>query len=103
MGAGAAAAAPPWVSVPGAGVVTAPLSGTADSFNPGFGLAAGATWNIGEQQGVRFDYAMAMGVRYGEREWKQQVEGLLESQRAEIQAILREFGVPLVDEPPAAR
>jgi quinoprotein dehydrogenase-associated probable ABC transporter substrate-binding protein len=55
------------------------------------------------EPGVRFDYAMAMGVRYGEREWKQQVEGLLESQRAEIQAILREFGVPLVDEPSAAR
>lgn len=50
------------------------------------------------EPGVRFDYPMAMGVRYGEREWKQQVEGLLESQRGEIQAILREFGVPLVDE-----
>jgi opacity protein-like surface antigen len=40
-----------------AGVVTAPLSGTADSFNPGFGVAAGATWNVDEQRGVRFDYA----------------------------------------------
>ena len=55
------------------------------------------------EPGVRFDFSMAMGVRYGEREWKQQVEGLLESQRGEIQAILREFGVPLVDEPSAAR
>ena len=55
------------------------------------------------EPGVRFDYPMAMGVRYGEREWKQQVEGLLESQRAEIQAILREFGVPLVDESFEAR
>ncbi len=55
------------------------------------------------EPGVRFDYAMAMGVRYGEREWKQQVEGLLDSQRAEIQAILREYGVPLVDESPGAR
>ena len=50
------------------------------------------------EPGVRFDYQMAMGVRYGEREWKQQVEGLLQSQQAEIQAILREYGVPLVDE-----
>jgi len=49
------------------------------------------------EPGVRFDYEMAMGVRYGEREWKQQVEGLLESRRAEIQAILKEFGTPLVD------
>jgi mxaJ protein len=50
------------------------------------------------EPGVKFDYQMAMGVRFGEREWKQQIEGLLESQRAEITAILKEFGVPLVDE-----
>jgi quinoprotein dehydrogenase-associated probable ABC transporter substrate-binding protein len=50
------------------------------------------------EPGVTFDYQMAMGVRYGEREWKQQVESLLESRRGEIQAILKEYGVPLVDE-----
>jgi len=38
-----------------------------------------------------------MGVRYGEREWKQQVEGLIESRQAEIQSILKEYGVPVVD------
>ncbi|CAN5920699.1 substrate-binding domain-containing protein [soil metagenome] len=47
--------------------------------------------------GVQFDYQIAMGVRYGEREWKQQIEGLLESQRPQIDAILREYGVPVVD------
>jgi quinoprotein dehydrogenase-associated probable ABC transporter substrate-binding protein len=54
------------------------------------------------EPGVKFDYQMAMGVRYGEREWKQQVEGLIDSRQAEIVAILREFGVPLVEEPAAA-
>jgi mxaJ protein len=49
------------------------------------------------EPGIRFDYQMAMGVRYGEREWKQQVEALLESRKDEIQAILTDFGVPLVD------
>ena len=49
------------------------------------------------EPGVRFDYEMAMGVRYGEREWKQQVEELIESRRPEIQAILKEYGVPIVD------
>jgi len=49
------------------------------------------------ERGVRFDYEMAMGVRYGEREWKQQIEGLIESKRPEIQAILKAYGVPLVD------
>ena len=49
------------------------------------------------EPGVRFDYPMAMGVRYGEREWKQQIEALIESKRPEIQAILKEYGVPVVD------
>ena len=49
------------------------------------------------EHGVKFDYQMAMGVRYGEREWKQQIEGLIESKKPEIQAILKEYGVPLVD------
>jgi len=50
------------------------------------------------EPGVRFDFEMAMGVRYGEREWKQQVEKLLETQRPAITAILRDFRVPLVAE-----
>jgi quinoprotein dehydrogenase-associated probable ABC transporter substrate-binding protein len=49
------------------------------------------------EPGVKLDYQMAMGVRYGEREWKQQIEGLIESKRPEIQAILKEYGVPIVD------
>jgi hypothetical protein len=39
---------------------------------------------------------MGMGVRYGEREWKQQIESLIESKHAEIQAILLAYGVPQV-------
>ena len=53
------------------------------------------------EPGVRFDYQMAMGVRYGEREWKQQVESLIDSQQATIAAILQEYGVPLLDNVPA--
>jgi quinoprotein dehydrogenase-associated probable ABC transporter substrate-binding protein len=49
------------------------------------------------EPGVRLDYQMAMGVRYGERDWKQQVEGLIDSQRPAIDAILKEYGVPVVD------
>jgi len=54
------------------------------------------------EPGVKFDFQMALGVRYGEREWKQQVEQLIESQREGIQSILKEFGVPVVDETYAA-
>ena len=50
------------------------------------------------EPGVRFDYQMAMGVRNGEREWKQQIESLIDSKRSEITAILRDYGVPLLDD-----
>lgn len=56
---------------------------------------------MASEPGVRFDYAMAMGVRHGEGEWKQQIEALIERRRPEILAILREYGVPLLDEPAA--
>jgi quinoprotein dehydrogenase-associated probable ABC transporter substrate-binding protein len=51
------------------------------------------------EKDIRLDYSMGMGVRYGEREWKQQVEKLIDAKKPEIQAILKEYGVPLVDEP----
>jgi mxaJ protein len=50
------------------------------------------------EPGVRFDFEMAMGVRYGERDWKEQVEKLIETHRGDLQAVLRDFGVPLVGE-----
>jgi quinoprotein dehydrogenase-associated probable ABC transporter substrate-binding protein len=50
------------------------------------------------EPGIKLDYQMAMGVRYGEKEWKQQVESLIDSRQAEIQAILKNYGVPVVDE-----
>jgi mxaJ protein len=53
------------------------------------------------EPGIPFEFAVAMGVRYGEPEWKQQIEGLIARHGEEIQAILREYGVPLVANPPA--
>lgn len=49
------------------------------------------------EPGVQSDYQMAMGVRYGEPEWKRQVESLIKSKQAEIRAVLDEYGVPLLD------
>ena len=54
------------------------------------------------EPGLPFDFAMAMGVRYGEPNWKKQIEDLIAKHRGEILAILREYGVPLVEEPTAA-
>jgi quinoprotein dehydrogenase-associated probable ABC transporter substrate-binding protein len=50
------------------------------------------------EAGVKFDYEIAMGVRYGEREWKDTVEKLITDNRAAITQILREYNVPLIDE-----
>jgi mxaJ protein len=52
------------------------------------------------EPGIPFDYAMAMGVRYGEPKWKQQVEDLIARHHGEIIAIIRDYGVPLVDDKP---
>ncbi len=46
------------------------------------------------EEGVRFDYAISMGVRRGEPEWKAQVEQFLDENQAEIAAILDDYGVP---------
>jgi mxaJ protein len=37
-------------------------------------------------------------VRFGEREWKDRVERLIEANRPRIQAILAAYGVPQLDE-----
>ena len=48
------------------------------------------------EPGLPFEFAIAMGVRYGEPAWKQQIEALIVKHHDEIAAILREYGVPLV-------
>lgn len=54
------------------------------------------------EPGVVFDYAMAMGVRYGEPEWKAQVQGLIDKHQGDIRAILKTYGVPMLPIQPAA-
>jgi quinoprotein dehydrogenase-associated probable ABC transporter substrate-binding protein len=50
------------------------------------------------EPGVKFDYAIAMGVRFGESEWKQTIDRLIAENQAAITGILQEYGVPLIDE-----
>ena len=49
------------------------------------------------EPGIHFDYSVAMGVRKGEDAWKQRMDDFLEKNRAAIQAILSEYGVPQLD------
>ena len=50
------------------------------------------------EPGVRFDFEIAMGVRYGEPEWRATIERLIAENQEAITAILRAYNVPLVDE-----
>lgn len=43
-------------------------------------------------------YRIAMGVRHGENEWKRVLNNVLRKRRTEIEAVLRDYGVPLLDE-----
>ena len=61
-------------------------------------IAALAVVPMKSEPGVKFDYQMAMGVRYGDHEWKTAVETLIADNRPAITAILREYNVPLIDE-----
>jgi len=47
---------------------------------------------------IHFDFPIAMGVRFGEREWKERVDQLIEANRPRIQAILAAYGVPQLDD-----
>jgi quinoprotein dehydrogenase-associated probable ABC transporter substrate-binding protein len=46
---------------------------------------------------IRLDYEIAMGVRFGEREWKASVERLIAENQTDIEKILRDYSVPLLD------
>jgi len=46
---------------------------------------------------IKFDYTIAMGVRFGERAWKERIEQLITAQRPRIQGILTTYGVPQLD------
>jgi len=47
------------------------------------------------EKGLRFNFQIAMAVRFGEDEWKQQVDSLITNHQEEIDQILKHYGVPL--------
>jgi mxaJ protein len=52
---------------------------------------------LGSNPPARLDYEIAMGVRFGEPEWKATVERLIAENQKAIEQILRNYSVPLVD------
>ena len=53
---------------------------------------------VTKPDGVRMDYRITMGVRFNEPEWKRELNALLKAKQEEIDAILHDYGVPLLDE-----
>ena len=48
------------------------------------------------EAGRRFDFQIAMAVRFADQAWKAQINQLLKDNRAEIDTILKGYGVPLL-------
>lgn len=46
----------------------------------------------------RLAFRITMGVRNGEDDWKRQLNGIIAKRQADINAVLTEFGVPILDE-----
>lgn len=51
-----------------------------------------------EVPGARMSFRIAMGVRRADQNWKRQLNELLAENRAAIEKILDEYGVPMLDE-----
>jgi mxaJ protein len=49
-----------------------------------------------DKNGVRFDFSIAMAVRQGDKGLRDRINGLIDSSRPEIEALLKEYGVPLL-------
>ncbi len=46
---------------------------------------------------VRMDYRITMGLRFNEPDWKHRLNDIIKSRQADIDAILNDYGVPLLD------
>jgi quinoprotein dehydrogenase-associated probable ABC transporter substrate-binding protein len=48
--------------------------------------------------GIKFDYEISMGVRFGEKEWKDTLDAWIAGHRSEINTILASYRIPLLDD-----
>ncbi len=77
-----------------AAVIWGPLAGPLVKADPELQF----TPLLHETTGPRMFYRITMGVRPGEQEWKRQLNSLIRRHQDEIDAILRDAGVPILDD-----
>ncbi len=77
-----------------AAVIWGPLAGPLVKADPDLQF----TPLLKETTGPRMFFRITMGVRPGEQEWKRQLNSLIRRNQGEIDAILRDAGVPLLDD-----
>ena len=46
---------------------------------------------------IKFDYEISMGVRFGEKEWKEKLDAWIGAHQAKVDEILSSYRVPLLD------
>ncbi|MCF6204787.1 MAG: quinoprotein dehydrogenase-associated putative ABC transporter substrate-binding protein [Methylococcaceae bacterium] len=50
-------------------------------------------------QGIKFDFSIAMGIRYGDNKRKEMLEKLIDKNFSQIQALISEYNIPLLPIP----
>ena len=50
-----------------------------------------------EEHAAQMDFSISMGVRHSDQDWKRTLNRLIAENQEEINAILRDYGVPLLD------
>jgi quinoprotein dehydrogenase-associated probable ABC transporter substrate-binding protein len=83
-----------------AAIVWGPIAGFFVKRVPDAGLQV---LPLASEPGLPLAFEIAMGVRHGEPEWKATLDRLIADNQAQIDGILREYGVPLVDADGQAR
>ena len=71
------------------------------SRDPARWLATPASWRavaFKPESGIKFDYEISMGVRFGENEWKETLDAWIAGHRGEIDQILMSYRIPLIDD-----
>lgn len=56
---------------------------------------------LASKPGMKFDFEIAMAVRHADKDFRQRIDGLIVANEAKIRAILLQYGVPLLEQPPA--